>query len=170
MDFINARKLLTSSLSREAPDAHDVRGEDFRAKNYFFRLDNAAAGDSGRGMTMGESAGKRRCKSAKASGLPTKNRSARPELQNAIGPTLQERPFEPPFETQGKQGKKGGAPEKAKSKFVGRGRGRRPARNEDGRTDSESEESCRVWRLASGPQVRHFTMLTGFRLMTTSLF
>jgi hypothetical protein len=41
------------------------------------------------------------------------NRSARPELQNAFGPTLQERPFEA-------QGNKGGAPEKAKSRFVGR--------------------------------------------------
>jgi hypothetical protein len=36
VDFISARKLLMSSLSREAPDAHDVRGEDFRAKNGFF--------------------------------------------------------------------------------------------------------------------------------------
>ena len=56
-------------------------------ERFHARLFQAEGG--GRGMTMGESAGKRRCKSAKASDLPTKNRSARPELQNAIGPTLQ---------------------------------------------------------------------------------
>ena len=113
----------------KAPDAHDVRGEDFRAKNGFFRLDKAAAGDGGRGTTMGASAGKRRCTSTKASGLPTKNRSARPELQNAFGPTL----------------RKGRGTRK--SRFLTR---RREARNDNGRTGWESEESCREWRLASG--------------------
>jgi hypothetical protein len=110
-----------SSLSREAPDAHDVRGEDFRAKNGFFsarqcvrRRRRAPQGYKEQTHTykphfaaQGKRCGapgkanydagwkaelqteKRRCTSAKASGLPTKNRSTRPELQNAFRPTLQ---------------------------------------------------------------------------------
>jgi len=166
---------------------------------------------------MGASAGKRRCKSAKASGLPTKNRSARPELQNAFGLTLQKgwgtrksrflarrwerrprtwptagaerrwghppgsgaakaqkpqvcrlktgrpdlsykMPSDPPF-------RKGGVPGKADSS---------PADGRPGMTMGGQVGKAR--RVATngisrlGAQVRHFTMLTGLRLMTTSLF
>jgi hypothetical protein len=106
-------------------------------------------------MTMGASAGKRRCKSAKASGLPTKNRSARPELQNAFGPTLQ----------------KGWGTRKSEKQI------RRPRDADDGRHGMRMGGRVRKTRRVAangvsrlGPQVRHFTMLTGFRLMTTSLF
>jgi hypothetical protein len=130
----------------------------FARRTAFFRLDNAAAGDRGRGMTMGASAGKRRCKSAKASGLPTK--TGRPDLSYKMH-------SDPPFKSDPSQaqGKKGGAPKKTDSS---------PADGRPGMTMGGEVGKAR--RVAAngishvGAQVRHFTMLTGFRLMTTSLF
>jgi hypothetical protein len=145
----------------------------FARRTAFFRLDNASAGDgerpratknrptrtnhtlqlraSGVGHLEKQTttpAGRRSCRRKSGAAQAQKPQVCRPKTGR---PDLSYKmPSDPPS-------RKGGAPEKAKSRFVARRRGksaarrgRRPAQNEDGRTGSESEESCREWHLASG--------------------